>query len=162
MMLYGTPTTLRYFLSCSSDWDRGVFYSTSGQPSAALALMAHSSRSFHRWLLSYWHFFAALSTGSSAGATSRTSAPLLALSTGPMMFPALWQVPWGSRSLRVTPESRLTSLGSCSGRAVFPLVRPVAPYTLALSSALSAGGVSGSSAQQYCPGQPVASPASYH
>ena len=106
--------------------------------------MAHSSRSFDRWLLSQRRFFAALSAGSLAGGTSRTSAPLLALSTGPMMFPAPWQIPEGPRSLRLVPKFRLTSLGSCSGGAVLALVRPVVPYTLALSSACSAGGVSGS------------------
>ena len=94
--------------SCSSDWGRRVFYSTSGQPPAAATLMAHLSRSFDRWLLSHWRFFAAISVGSSAGGTSRTSAPLLALSTRSIMFSALWQVPWGSCSLWVTPKSRLT------------------------------------------------------
>ena len=33
-------------------------------------------------------------------------------------------------------------MDSCSGGAVLALVRPVVPYTLAISSALSAGGVS--------------------
>ena len=51
--------------SCFSDWGRRVFCSTSGQPSAAVALMAHSSRSFDRWLFSHWCFFAVLSAGSS-------------------------------------------------------------------------------------------------
>ena len=78
------------------------------------------------------------------------------------MFPALWQIPWGSHSLRITPKSRLTSPGSCFGGAVLALVRPVVPYTLTLSSVPSAGGVSGSSAlQQRCPGQEVIPPASY-
>ena len=49
------------FLSCSSDWGHGVPYSTSDQRSAAVALMAHSSRSFDRRLLSHWRFSAALS-----------------------------------------------------------------------------------------------------
>ena len=145
-----------------SDWGRRVFYSTSGQLPAAVTLMVHSSRSFDRWLLSRWHFFVALSTSSSAGGTSRTRARLLALSTRPMMFPALWQVPWGSRSLCVSPKSRLTSPGSCSGGAVLALVRPVVYNTLALLAAFSAGCVSGNSAlQQRCSGRPVASPASY-
>ena len=102
------------------------------------------SRPLDRWLLSYWRFFAALSISSSTGRTSRTSAPLLALSTGLMIFPALWQVSWGPRSLRATPKSRLTFPGSWSGGAVLALVRPVVSYTPALSSALAAGGVSGS------------------
>ena len=116
MMLYGTRTTLpMYSPSCPSDWGRRVFYFTLGQSPAAVALMAHSSRSFDRWLLSHRRFFIAISAGSSAGGTSCTNAPLLALSTRPMMFPALWQVPWGSRSLWVTPKSRLNPQGSCSG-----------------------------------------------
>ena len=137
MMLYGTRTTLRY--SSAVLQTGAVEYSTSGQPPTAVALMGHSSRSFDRWLLSHWRFFVALSAGSSASGTSRTSASLLALSTGPLMSPALWQVPWGSRSLRVTPKFRLTSTDSCSGGALLALVRPVVPYTLVLLSALSAG-----------------------
>ena len=48
------------------------------------------------------------------------------------MFPAPWQVPWGPRSLRVTPKSRLTSPGSCSGGTVVALLRLVALFPLAL------------------------------
>ena len=102
-----------------------------------------------------------LSAGSLAGGTSRTSAPLLALSTGPMMFPAPWQVPGGPRSLRLVPKFRLTSLGSYSGGAVLALVWPVVPYTLALSSACSAGWCLRKCALQYFPCRPVASQASY-
>ena len=126
------------FLSRSSDWGRGVLFSTSSQPPAAVALMAYLSRSFDRWLLSHWCFFVALSVGSSVGYTLRTSPPFLALSTGPRMFPALC-----FRSLRVTSKSRVTCPGSCSGAAVLALIRPVVPYTLAISSALLAGGISG-------------------
>ena len=50
------------------------------------------------------------------------------------MFPALWQVPWGSRSLRVTiPQIQVHLSGFCPGHDVLELVRPVVPYTLALS-----------------------------
>ena len=120
---------------CSLDWGRRVFYVISGQPPAAVALMAHLSRSFDRWLLSHWRFFAALSAGSSAGGASRTSAPLLALSTGPMIFPVLWQVPRGSHLLQVTPKFRLTSRGFCSGGAVLTLVHG-SLHTSAILSAL--------------------------
>ena len=67
----------------------------------------------------------------------------------------------GPRSLRVTFKSRLTSPGSCSGDEVLAFVRPVAPNTLSLSTALSASGVSGSDALERSPGRPVASPASF-
>ena len=49
-----SDSTLRHsfnppiFLSCSSDWGRGVFYSTSDEPHAAVALLAQSLRSFDR------------------------------------------------------------------------------------------------------------------
>ena len=46
-----------------------AFYSTAGQPSEAVALMAHSSRSFGWWLLPHWLFSAALSVNFSAGGT---------------------------------------------------------------------------------------------
>ena len=55
----------------------------------------------------------------------------------------------------------LASLGSCSCRAVLALVRPVVPYTQALSAALSAGDVSRSGALQHSPVRPVVSPASF-
>ena len=100
------------------------------------ALVAHSSRSFDQWLLSHWRFFAALSAGSSAGGTRRTSARP-AQSTVLMMFPAFWQVGTVSQPLRATvlyPNSRLTSPGSCPGHEVLELVQPVVPYALALSS----------------------------
>ena len=111
-------------------------------------------------LLSHWRFFAALSVGSSAGGTLRTSAPLLALSTGPMLFLiSSNRQSWGIRLGHLQIPGR-PSFGSCSGRAVLALVRPVVPDTLALSVALSAGGVSGSSAlQQRSRVRPVASQA---
>ena len=37
--------------SCSPDWGRRVFNSTSDQPPAVVTLMAHSSRFFDQWLL---------------------------------------------------------------------------------------------------------------
>ena len=59
-------------------------------------------------------------------------------------IPSPWQVilgfPW------VTSTFRLASLACCSGGASLALLRPVVPYTLALSLVLSAGGVSGSGA----------------
>ena len=39
--------------SCSSDWVCRVFYFTLSQPSAVVALVTHSSRSFDWWLLSH-------------------------------------------------------------------------------------------------------------
>ena len=57
------------------------------------------------------------------------------------------------------PSSRPSLLGCCSGRAVLALVRSATLYTLALSAALSAGGVFGSGALQRSLGRPVASPA---
>ena len=50
------------------------------------------------------------------------------------MFPTLWQVLWDSRSHWVAPKFRLTSQDFCSGGAGLALVRPVVPYSLALSS----------------------------
>ena len=132
-MLYSSPSKLDD-VSPSCSWGRRVAYSTPGQPPVAVALMVHSSRSFGRWLLSHWRFFPALSAGSSSGGTWHSSVPLLELSTEPMVFPALWQVPWDSRSLRVIPKFRLTSPGFGSGGAVLALVRPVVSYTLELSS----------------------------
>ena len=57
----------------------------------ALALVVLSSRSFDRWYLTRWHSFAALSTGSSTGGTSRINAPSDAVDKADDI-PALWQV----------------------------------------------------------------------
>ena len=144
----------------SSDWGCGVFYSASRQPTAAVALMVHSSRSFDQWYalallrraLSWflaWSYF-----------PYQRSSLGLELSTGPMIFLLIsGRHSWGNRlGLLQIPD--LVSHGSCSGRAVLALVRPVVPYTLELSAALSVGDVSGSGAlQQHSPGRPDASPA---
>ena len=86
-------------------------------PSSADALVAHSSCSFDRWLLSHWRFFAALPRP--VVLTWRTSAPLLALSTEPMMFPALWQV--GTARFPFTPGYSTPNPGS--PLRVFALVK---------------------------------------
>ena len=90
----------------------------------------------------------------------RTSALLLVQSTEPMT--SLLSGRWSSSALLVHLQiPGRPPFGSCSGgRAVLALVRPMVPYTLALSAALSADGVSGSSTlKQHSPGQPAASPA---
>ena len=51
--------------SCPSDWGRSPLIP--GQPPVADVVVAQSSRSFDRCLLSHWRFFAALSAGFSAG-----------------------------------------------------------------------------------------------
>ena len=104
----------------------------------------------------------------STGGTSHIGAPLqrfrpvprpvvphvpalfLALLTGPKISLISGRWSWGPRSIWVASTFRLASIfGCCSGTgAVLTLLRPVIPYTLALSVALSAGGVSGSGALQ--------------
>ena len=57
----------KFLPSCPSGWGRSLLIP--GQPPVADVLMAQSSCSFDRCLLSHWRFFAALSAGSSAGGT---------------------------------------------------------------------------------------------
>ena len=63
--------------------------------SLALALVALSSRSFDRWYIVHCHSFVALSAGSSADGTSRTSAPSGAVDRSDDV-PGLWQMVVGS------------------------------------------------------------------
>ena len=94
---------------------------------------------------------------------SRASAPLLALSTGPLMVPALWQ---GTVRLPFTPGypqiQASFSSGFCSGRSVLALVRSVVPHTLALlHSAFGRWCLRQCALQQRCPCRSVTSQASY-
>ena len=78
---------------CSSGWGRGVLFSSTLTPCVPWRLLwyflALSSRSFARWYLTHWRSFAALSAGSSANGTSRTSAPPGAVDRADDI-PALW------------------------------------------------------------------------
>ena len=89
-------------------------------PPITLALLRSAlGRFLGRWYLTYSH-------SSPGGAVDQAG-----------KIPSFWQVNTISRSLRISvlyPNSRLTSPGSCSGYEVLELVRPVVPYTLALSS----------------------------
>ena len=96
----------------------------------------------------------ALSAGSPAGGTSRTSTPSWRCRQGRLHPCSLA----GNRGVPVwmTFKSRLASLGYCSGCARLVFLWSAVPYTLALSAALSTGGVSGSGAfQQRSPGRPI-------
>ena len=113
----------------------------------ALALVVFSSRSFDGCYLTRWRSFAVLLAGSSASGTSRTKAPHDAVDRADDIS-SLWQMTVGFPFNLVTSTSRLASLGCCSGSALLALLRPVVPHTLALSGALSAGGVSSSGTLQ--------------
>ena len=84
--------------------------------SITLALLRSAlGRFLGRWYWTYWR---------SPGAVGRVDD-----------VSALCQVQWGSRSLRVTvPQIQVRLSGFCPGHEVLELVRPVVPYTLALSS----------------------------
>ena len=155
MMLYGTlqPSNIPQLFSRLGSWSlllhfrpasRGCdgAFVTLRRPVApfTLALLRSAlGRFLGGWYFTYQH--------SSPGAVDRVDD-----------VPALWQVileyPSGS-----PPKSRQTFLRPCSGDAVLALVQPVVPYTMALSAALSAGGVSGSSTLQRSPYLSVASSA---
>ena len=126
-------------------WGPLRFYPHFQARSLVLALVALSSRSFDRWYLTHWRSFAALSAGPSAGGTSRPSAPPGAFDRADDI-PALWQMivrfPFNLGHLHI----QASSVGCCSGGALLALLRPVVPYTLALSVALSVGDVSASAA----------------
>ena len=85
----------------------------------------------------HWRFFAALLAGPLTGGTSRTSATVLALSTGPRMFLlSSCRQSWGTRRGHLQIPG-LAPLGSWCGRAVLAPVQPVVPFTGAIRRALN-------------------------
>ena len=143
-------------LGCSSDWGRRVSYSTSGQPLVAATLMAHSWRSFNRWytlklLRSALSWF----LGRCYFAYQHSSPDAVDWADGASanFWQAIVGYPFGS-PLNSRPS--LPWLYYCSGRAVLAPVRPMLP-SLALSAALSAGGIFGSGALRRSLSRPVVS-----
>ena len=123
-------------------------------------LVAHSSRSFDRWLPSHWRFFAALSASSSAGGTWCTSASLPGAIDRADDVPALWQVQRSSRLLRVTLPQIQVDLSGFLSWSRGPRARAAGGslHTDAILKALSAGCVSGSALYSSDLCRPVAAP----
>ena len=143
--------------SCPSDWGRGVLLRFSLHSRLA-SLGCCSGGALLALLRPVVPFTLAL-LRSALRRLLGLPALLLALLTRPMISLLSGRRSWGSRH-RVTSISRLASLGCYSDGAFLALLRPLVPYTLALSVALSAGGVSRSSALQHRFSWPTACPPS--
>ena len=159
MALYGAPSISPMFSP--------AFLQRSWSPSSVLPpLQARLPR-----MLLWWYSPSAPSTGGTlhTGAPSQRSRPvsrpvvlhvpalLLVLLIGPVISLLSGRRSWGSRRW-VTSTYRLASLGCCSGGALLALLWLVVPYTLALSIALLAIGVSGSGTLQQRASWPTGCP----